>query len=463
MRNLRILTLALTVLIGCQFGSALAGTIPQEPEIDNGEYFLDVVTNEYTRWWREIWDAGDNRIRFRLGSNNTGQWFMEEELKVTSDLLANRLRFRYYHGRLLRYTTYRIAADVLELEGRLYRKNYLSLLIRPTLDKRESSIGLMFQHREATNRFVKVSVEWPHFLNNFSERRRDRHDSLLTIYTDHPTRYAFDLRERIIPGIWVGATGEFIPEFEMGDELTATQEKIPKERADAKVITGWAEYILNPSRGLREQTAFGINAGYRKERKSKDPECQCSFWDDRVVGDTARDDRGIWAVPQTYFEGDLYGRTEEDTVMAWRESRWFLSPYAWVVVNDRLTVRASVRFEEREIAIGNDNEQAFYTVNKYIVPTVGARYAFGKSRLAILEMGIVSEFRRRTEERTDDPFMRMVTRKENFDDNRMYIAFEYVFGDSKILRLNEAIELDAQDWGEFRIHDHGFFQLIFEF
>jgi hypothetical protein len=168
-------------------------------------------------------------------------------------------------------------------------------------------------------------------------------------------------------------------------------------------------------------------------------------------------------VPPTHFGRDLYQRTDEDSVAAWRDSRWFLSPYAWIVLNDRVTLRANVRVGEQEIGIGNVTEQTFYTTNAYVVPLVGVRYSFGRSRSAVLETGLVSEWRKRTEEQTDDMHNRVEVRREHFDDHRLYVGFEYVFGDSKIIRLVEAFELDAEDRGDFAIHDHGFFQVIFGF
>jgi hypothetical protein len=132
-------------------------------------------------------------------------------------------------------------------------------------------------------------------------------------------------------------------------------------------------------------------------------------------------------------------------------------------LNDRVVLRGTLRFEEREIAIGNDNDQTFTTINKYVVPSVGVRYGLGDRRQYQLEAGLASEWRERTEKRTESPDVPQIVGEEDFDDHRLYIAFEYVFSDSKIIRFIEAFELDSEDRGEFKIHDHGFFQLILGF
>ena len=117
--------LAFALIVCAYVCVAAAATVPRPPEEDNQEYLLDIVTNEYSREWREAWDAGDNRFRFRLGSNNVSQWFIEEELKLAVRL-NKRLRFRFYHARLDRFTTERIPWDVLEFEGQVSPSWYLA-------------------------------------------------------------------------------------------------------------------------------------------------------------------------------------------------------------------------------------------------------------------------------------------------------------------------------------------------
>ncbi len=97
--------------------------VPREAEEDNKEFVLDAVTNDNSRLWREVWDAGDNRFRMRVGSNNITQWFLEEELKFSSNLIENRLRFRFHHARLLRNSSERLTGDTFEFEGRVFGDN----------------------------------------------------------------------------------------------------------------------------------------------------------------------------------------------------------------------------------------------------------------------------------------------------------------------------------------------------
>jgi hypothetical protein len=462
----------LPILVLLVARTALAASVPQAPEDDNQEYLLDIVTNQYSRCWREIYDAGDDRFRFRLGSNKVAQWFIEEELKLAAPL-ADRVRFRFHHARLLRYTTEEIGWDALEFEGQVLERLYCSLYARPTFDKRDSSLGLMFQHRSAVNEYVILSIEWPGFMRNFSEHRRETSDSLLNVFTNRPLRLGLDVREMIVPNIWVRAQGEFVPSFTMGEEINGTGLQIPKERAEAQALEGWVEYIVDHSRGVRDQTAFGIEAGHQRSRKSKDVDWNHSL--------RARDGEiatmgGDWGnslkvrqggaphlIPENQFEDDLYERTDDDTASAWRDTRSFVSPYAWVPLGERVVLNATFRVEKREISVGNDAGETFYSSNRYVVPRLGVSYAMGDRRQYIVEGGLASEFRKQTDEMIDGLSPRVKIREDDFDDHRLYLSFEYVFGGSNLIRLNEGFELDAEDRGQFGIHDHGFFQLIIGF
>jgi hypothetical protein len=168
-------------------------------------------------------------------------------------------------------------------------------------------------------------------------------------------------------------------------------------------------------------------------------------------------------VPETEFGTDLFEETDDDTVMAWRDTRWAVSAYAWVPVTERLTLRGTLRFEDHEISVGNDREQTYATTNEYVVPLVAARYGLGSRRQYLLEAGFASEFREQIDEKVERPDSPALISEEHFDDHRFFIAFEYVFGETNMIRFIEAFELDAEDRGDFKIHDHGFFQLIIGF
>jgi hypothetical protein len=357
----------------------------------------------------------------------------------------------------------------------------------------------MLQFRQAVNRYVKLSAEWPGFMRNFSEHRRETSDSLLSVFTDQPMRFGLDLRHEITPHLWVRAVGEVIPRFGMGEEVTQTGEQVEKERAEGEGIGGWLEYIVDPSRDVRYQFAFGVQADYQRTRKSKDAArvfpayggagLSTGCWGGATgggVGGTSLStggwgreaDGGVGgrdssaagrtgdtphATPELRFDEDLYEPTDDDTVSAWRETRAFVSPYAWVPLGERLVVNATLRFEEREIAVGNSAGQTFHTTNEYVVPRLGVSYAFGSRREFVLEGGWVSEWRTRTVEEAPALGPAIKLDEDDFDDHRVYLAFEYVFGESNMIRLNEGFELDCEDRGQFGIHDHGFFQMIVGF
>jgi hypothetical protein len=459
--------LALFGLILLSHTFCVAGTLPKEPEFDNGEYMLDLVTNRYNRLWREIYDAGDNRFRLRLGSNSFEQWLLEEELKLSTDLLS-RLRFRYRHARLFRNSSEQLADDTFEFEGRFYGNNYLSFFATPTFLKAENSIGLMLQNRRAVNRYSIVFVEFPQAVRNFTEREKGGPDTLLTVFTDKPIRFGVNIRESIGSNVWLRVAGEYIPSFEMADEIKSTGQTIAKERIKAAGIMGWVEYVWHVERDFSEQTALGLDWGYRKEESSR-WFAGSSGVPSRVPGmptpssaDPARDPSSFPGqraprLLEMEFDDGLFERGVDDSVQSWEESRVRLQPYAWFYLTRRLTARTTVRAERREIGWTNVGGERRLLETDYLVALVGMRVHLGSRRQSIIEGGLASEFRKRREtiEGSCDT--------THHDDHRAYFSFEYAFDESKRVRITEAFELDGEDVGDLRIHDHGFLQMIFGF
>jgi hypothetical protein len=457
MRRAAILIIALTATLHglALLCAASAGTLPKEPEFDSVEYMLDLVTNRFDRLWRETYDAGDNRFRLRLGSNNYEQWFLEERLKFSTDL-ASRLRFRFDHARIFRNSSEQLADDTFEFEVRFLGNNYLSFFARPTFLKAENAIGLMLQHRRAVNRYSIVFLEFPQIVRNFTERHKGDRDTLLTVFTDKPIRLGVNIRERIGRRMWIRVTGEYIPSFEIADEIKSTGETIARERIEAAGAAGWVEYVWQGDRGPSEQTALGIDWGGRYEESSR------WFGGTSAAPGLVAPVEGIAPNRAPHLldmelDGDLYERGVDDSVAAWREERLRVQPYLWLNLGRRLTVRGTLRLERREINWTAVGGRCHRVQSDYGVALAGLRAHFGSRRQTILEGGLAAELRRRYE-KTDGTAM-----TTDHHDHRAYLSFEYAFSETNRVRITEAFELDGEDIGELKIHDHGFIQMIFGF
>jgi len=441
--------------------------VPREPEDDNREFVLDAVTNDNSRLWREVWDAGDNRFRMRVGSNNITQWFLEEQLKFSSNLIENRLRFRFHHARLFRNSSERLAGDTFEFEGRVFGDNYVSAYGTPTSKRAENTIGLMLQNRRAVNRYSLFFIEFPHVVRNFTEERKGTSDSLNVIFTDKPVRLGLNIRERLHRGVWFRLEGELVPEFTVAEEEEATGSVVRSETVMAKSLAGWLEYNWPQTDPLPARSAIGIEAGYRQDERTDGSAFLTGALAPRELDEgparlAERSDKdrpqGAGRAILMEFDKDLYWISPDDSVAAWSNTRAYGKPYAWIVLSDRWSLRAAVLFESREIRRRNQQSVETLIVNHYVAPAAGARLGLGSRRRAIVEFGWASLFRRR-EEKTG-----LGTSIEtDFDDHRIYASLEYAFSPSKIVRLIESFELDASDRGRYGIHDHGFFQIIIGF
>jgi hypothetical protein len=463
-----------------------AGEPTREPENDNREYLLDLVTNAWDRTWREAWDEGDNRFRFRLGSNNVRQWFLEEELKFATEL-SNRLRFRFHHGRLLRTSTESLSHDTFELEFHVKGTSYLSFFVRPTFHKSENAVGLLLQKRQAVDEFAILFVEFPHVLRNFAERRSDSPDSLIDVFTRQPVRLGVDLRQRMGSRVWVRLAAEFVPDFEMAVEDQRTLEEIPVEDGRALSLEGWAEYVPPiPETADRSdravgaaagRTAVGVAYGYRWLDKDRESQTYLLFGAPNVSPETgfrysSRAPSGWVAIA---LDRDFFSPTSDANVLGWTHERGHVEPYGWLPLGHRLTLRGSVRIERRDDDRRRLSGGDVKIRNEYLVPRLGLRWAPREDPKSLLEGGLAAEYRWRDEATrsygvplaapfSNAPLASGTTKRwDDFSDHRLYLAYEHRFGPARLLRVVESIDLDSEDWGQFWIHDHFFLQLSFDF
>lgn len=441
-------------------GICLAERLPLEPEEDNSEYFLDIETNRYSRLWREMWDEGDNRVRFRLGSNNVREWFIEEELKFSSRLL-DRLRVRYRHGRLLRYTSERESFDIFEFEGRIHRDFFVSLFVRPTFSKPENSFGLMFQRRKTVNDYFIFFLEFPHFLKNFTEDHSDSPDTVRTRFDTNPLRIGVDVRELLYPHLWLRLQASTTNLFDIRSESYPAGDLLNNETGKVTDISGYIEYVFDPDLSLSSQSAAGVEGFYHKTEKSRTP-VEFGGQSLRARNMFFVDGSPIATTFTAVDETNPFTPTEGDSVNAWLAESRYVKPYAWIVLDERFTVRTALRFEKRDIKWLDLWNIETKLTNWYAIPSIGIRYGLGEKRASIIDAGFVGQYRKREEsKRTCCTVLSIST--DRYQDNRLYIAYEYHFSESSSVRILETIDLDREDWGQFSIHDHGFFQMQFGF
>lgn len=440
-------------------GAAKAVKVPIEPEQENKEYLLDVWTNRFDRHWREMWDGGYNRYRFRLGSNNVREWYLEEELKFASPL-GKRLRFLFHHARLIHDSSDQRGYDILELEGRVSRYGYLSVFIKPKFKKAENSLGFVLQGRQKVNQYIRLIVEFPHLVRNFAERHGDTSGKTLTVFTDNPVRIGFDVREPLADQFWLRLTGEIIPAFRTSLEDGATGYRYTTERGQAEEIEGWLEYQHGPEHDLSWQTAVGVSFGYKSHDKGGFAAVKKTVSSNLLPSTGGVRTKGPDLIPAGVGD-DFYTLTEPDSIIGW-DRRWgYIGPYVWVPLSERLLLKTSLIYFDRSLERRDYTGRLTRIDNVAVVSGAGLQIRPRGGR-TYLEAGLAVEYRRRTE-KPSRGVPQTESLEDDYKDHRMYIAYEYRFADSKIIRLIETIDFDREDWGAFSLHDHAFVQILFEF
>ncbi len=431
---------------GCR--TAGAAVVPIEPETENVEYLLDLWVNRFDRYWREVYDGGDNRFRYRLGSNNVREWFIEEELKFTAPM-GERFRFRFWHSRLIHDSSDRQSHETAEFEGRVAGDVYLSVLISTTFKKASNSLGFRLQHRQKVNQYAAVYIDFPHLIRNWAERHGDTGGKTLTVFTDQPLLVGFDIREPVADNVWLRLRGEAVPTFETGLEDGTTGQVGDREQGRRTEVNGWLEYVRGPERPLARQAAVGVEFGYRDV--DKNGESPRLFPMPPGAGESG----------QSYAGDDFYTLTAPDSVAGWEYRRSHVAPFAWMPLSDRLTLKCSFMYVDRTIGWRDRDGRTIRICNKAVVPGVGVLFNPWRGRTWI-EAGLAAEYRRRVEDRAGGGTQ---TRRleDRIDDHRIFLACEFRFGEGRAVRLIETIDLDREDWGAFSIHDHAFVQLLFEF
>jgi hypothetical protein len=453
-RHFRIV--AAFVVLACAWPPVVRGvTAPVEPQTENPEFTLDTWTNRYDRYWREVWDGGDNRFRLKFGSNNVREWNLEEELKLAADLLDDRLRFRFYHSRLLLDSSDQRRRDTFEFELRLRGRYYLSVFATPTFTKAENSIGLMLQHRARVDEYVKLIAELPHAVRNFAERHGDRPGASYTAFTRRPFRLAVDARGALVPCVWGRLVVDYVRPFETATEDNDTGALADNERGEAWSIGGWVEYAAG-DRGP-DQPAGGIYYHAESRLREGEPVHAGGPVAAALPGRAGGDAPGRIPVG---IGNEFYTPTVPDTLRRWSDKRAVLEPFVRLPVAGRWVFKGSPRLDYRELETTDEAGRTSRIENGSIVAGAGGQVALGDTRRAVVEGGFAMEYRDR---RQSCGCPGAPARKDIYRDHRLYASFEYRFSPTRVIRLIETIDLAREDWGSFSIHDHGFVQAIFSF
>jgi len=466
MKGSYFVSLVLVSLLVSLIVDAGSATSPREPERDNEEYILDQVTNEYSRPWREVWDGGESELRFRLGSNNVRQWFIEEELKLTTYLLR-RLRLKFYQSRLLRYTDHQYSFNTFEFEFRLQNDYYASLIAIPTAKKDDNSIGFSIQRRRAVNRYALVYIELPRFLNNFTEHHKATSDTLFDIYSRQPVRFGVEFRDNIGAHLAVRFSGYMSNNYEFALENSRTGERMGEGGGKVKAFAGWIEHIDDTTKTVDKQNVFGIEGAYAFIEKFRVPalsQAATEILPPLKHDQVSRKDLMStgYALPFIEFGDDPFTLMKSDTLLSYSEEKMFFAPYLWMSVGERAVVALSVRFERRELYWTNNERIGSRIRNRYIVPAFRLFYELGARKKSEVGFAFISEYRKRTEVDCIGSGQ-IIDMDSERKDRRICILYEYRFRPDARLKIIESIDLDKRDWGQFSVHDHGFFQLIIGF
>jgi hypothetical protein len=334
----------------------------------------------------------------------------------------------------------------------------------------------MFQVRQTVNHFFFLFIEFPHFLRNFTEDHSDPPGDVRTAFDDNPIRIGVNARELVYPNVWLRLKASTTNNFTIRQEMVETGDRVGSEQGKVTDIEGYLEYVFDPNASLSEQSAAGIGGAYLNTDKRRggiaSPCSLCSLemhtggpaWSFGGAKNSGFADKALYrqATQSGIEETSPFTATEEDSVRAWRVERYFARPFLWMVLSKRTIVHAAIRFEKGELKWRNDKWWETKIKSWNTIPSVGVQYHLGRRKASIVEAVFSAQYRKREESimRVSGVQTRDV---KKFRDQRISLVYEYRFSPTRSVRIIETIDLNHEDWGQFSIHDHGFFQILIGF
>jgi len=415
-------------------------SFPEEPERYDSEYYLDMLTMKYDRNWRELWETNDNIFRLRLGSLNVEQWAFREQLKFSSEL-SRRFRLRYWMDKERTLNEDNGTRNEIEIEYRILKDIYLSLFIAPSFWKRENDAAIGLQRRTAVDRYYRLIFKVHDFANNFSYEHSDRIEGENNLYKRQPLELILDVRDRIGSSMRFGVNGSYLRNWRKEYRFLDHPEDNYNEEGQRRCLDIWIEKKMSPS------LLFNLDikgAHYSAVRDGLEEE-------HRVAEFTPR----VWWYPgglrQSGIEAgiDKYNRNiiKEKTGPVEEEDKSARLPK-----RSHFSVCAGfqVRYEKwkaRGVDPGDFRKDE-------LLP-----FCLIRSRISsrnILEAGYLAD--RYKSERTGS-----LAGESARWENRIKLAWEFLFNGKSRIRVIETLDLDPEDWGEFSLHDHFFvmMQVVF--
>ncbi|MBL8023825.1 MAG: hypothetical protein JNK54_06030 [Elusimicrobia bacterium] len=154
---------------------ALMGAIPssgegpryRNPNNFDGEYALDLLSNELPPDWRTTFRGSENGIQMGGGSLNIRHITLTEDIKVRVPLITDRFIFRFRRERIAGLER-DDEWNLLDFETRVTGPWHVSLVGNPSFHKSDATIGFATAWRVRPDQYARFSYLWPRFDTNYA-------------------------------------------------------------------------------------------------------------------------------------------------------------------------------------------------------------------------------------------------------------------------------------------------------
>lgn len=176
----------------CSGSVTAQGPVFRNPNNFDGEYALDLLSNELPPDWRASYRRADSGVQIGGGSLNIRHIVLAEDIKFHMPLSGDRLAFRFRRERragLERDDVW----NLLEFEGRVAGPWHLSLLGNPSFHKSDATIGAATAWRAGPGRYARFSYLWPRFDTNYAFRNTSVNEGYTEAFRHYPGEARFEV------------------------------------------------------------------------------------------------------------------------------------------------------------------------------------------------------------------------------------------------------------------------------
>ncbi|OGS46571.1 MAG: hypothetical protein A2539_01705 [Elusimicrobia bacterium RIFOXYD2_FULL_34_15] len=383
-----------------------------DPKLIDKEFEMDVFMEYFLPEWNFQYLFSENGLRITAGSLNIKHLNLNEELKLRTLLINNKLWARFYHKRIETIDNKDFLNEI-EFEYSPLNDLYLSFLGTPEFKKYEIDIGWAVRYAKDEGNGLKLSYILTDFDNNYAFHNDSTVLGFKKFYKNVPKKWRLEIKRDINvlkSYVFVEYNTKTVYDYE---DLTDVTQNYDVENKNYRIDT-------NINTKIYSDWKLGFDLNLRKNNDKKD-----------FVSISSSLNENFSSV----------------------EKKYILRPYFEKSILENLTIFSGFSFIKHIYDITYPNN--IINSYNYDKDNMGGFTLFylNLPQKSLIEFGYLH----------DNIDWDKNGVNGNSKENRLKFGYEYKFNEKSSIKFITGWDLDRQDWGKFAFFDGGHvqFQAIF--